>query len=51
MEARIPNPAVIVPGAMDALLALSREGPRAASVEQVDVEDEEPEGLEGFEVR
>ena len=36
---------------VDALLALSREGPRAASVEQVDVEDEEPEGLEGFEVR
>ena len=36
---------------VDALVALSREGPRSASVEQMEVNDEEPEALEGFEVR
>ena len=37
--------------AVDALVAVCREGPRSASVDEVEVTDEEPEGLEGFEVR
>jgi acylphosphatase len=37
--------------AVDALVALCREGPRSASVERAEVESEEPEGLNGFEVR
>jgi len=37
--------------AVDALVAVCREGPRGASVGEVDVSSEEPEGLEGFEVR
>ena len=41
-------------GASDAVEALVRwahEGPRDAAVERVDVSEEEPEGLRGFEVR
>jgi acylphosphatase len=37
--------------AVDALVEFCRSGPGSADVERVDVEDEEPEGLEGFEVR
>lgn len=39
------------PDAVEALLAFCREGPRGARVEQVDVSDEQPEGLGAFEVR
>jgi len=39
------------PEAVEALLAFRREGPRGAAVERVEVADEEPEGLAGFEVR
>ena len=39
------------PDAVDALLTFAGEGPRGAQVERVDVEDAEPEGLGGFEVR
>jgi acylphosphatase len=38
------------PGAVDALVRFSETGPRGARVSQVDVTDEEPEGLDGFEV-
>ena len=34
-----------------ALVEFSREGPRGAEVEQVDVTEERPEGLSGFEIR
>jgi acylphosphatase len=36
---------------VDRLVAFLREGPRGARVDWVDVVSEEPEGLEGFEVR
>jgi acylphosphatase len=36
--------------AVDRLIAWCHEGPEQAVVEGVDVVDEEPEGLEGFEV-
>jgi acylphosphatase len=36
--------------AVDALVAFCREGPRGASVERVDVYEEEPEGVRGFDV-
>jgi len=36
--------------AVDALVEFCRSGPGSANVERVDVEQEEPEGLEGFEV-
>jgi acylphosphatase len=39
------------PDAVEALLAFCREGPRGAAVERVEVTDEQPEGLAGFEVR
>ncbi len=39
------------PQAVDALVAQSREGPSRAEVEAIEVHDEEPEGLEGFQVR
>ena len=39
------------PDAVEALVDHAREGPRGAQVERVDVEDVEPEGLQGFEVR
>jgi acylphosphatase len=37
--------------AVEALSAWCREGPRGARVTEVDAEEEEPEGLAGFEVR
>lgn len=37
-------------GSVEELLAFARQGPRGASVERVDVADEEPEGLSGFSV-
>jgi len=39
------------PEAVEALVDLCRKGPRAASVERVEVSDEPPEGLHGFEAR
>jgi acylphosphatase len=38
------------PEAVDALVELCRSGPGHASVERLDVEDEEPEGLTRFDV-
>lgn len=37
--------------AVDELVEFCREGPTAATVENIDVETEEPEGLTGFDVR
>jgi len=37
--------------AVERLVAFSRQGPRGAQVESVEVEEEEPEGLSGFAVR
>jgi acylphosphatase len=37
--------------AVDRLVELCRGGPGRAEVERLEVEDEEPEGLGGFEVR
>jgi len=37
--------------AVERLVAFSREGPRGAQVESVEVVEEEPEGLSGFAVR
>ena len=37
--------------AVDALVRFAHSGPRGAEVEHVDVVNEEPEGLRGFEVR
>lgn len=39
------------PDAVEALVDFMRTGPRGAQVEDVDVSEEEPEGLEGFSVR
>jgi acylphosphatase len=39
------------PEAVEGMLAFAREGSRGAEVRRVDVEDEEPEGLSGFDVR
>ena len=39
------------PGAVDALVTISHEGPRGARVDRVEVFEEEPEGLAGFAVR
>jgi acylphosphatase len=36
--------------AVEALVEFCRSGPGSADVERVDVEDEEPQGEEGFEV-
>jgi acylphosphatase len=36
---------------VDRLVAFAREGPRGARVDWVDVVSEEPEGLQGFDVR
>ncbi len=38
------------PDSVDRLVEFCREGPRAAIVEEVEVADEEPEGLTGFRV-
>jgi acylphosphatase len=37
--------------AVEALVDFCRSGPSKADVERVDVEEEEPEGLDGFSVR
>jgi acylphosphatase len=37
--------------AVDELVRFSREGPRGADVDSVEVSDEEPEGLSGFSIR
>jgi acylphosphatase len=37
--------------AVERLVSFCRQGPRGAQVERVDVSDEEPEGLAGFDVR
>jgi acylphosphatase len=37
--------------AVEALVEFARSGPSRADVDRVDVEEEQPEGLEGFEVR
>lgn len=37
--------------AVERLVAFCREGPRGAQVESVDVTEEQPEGLQGFQVR
>ena len=37
--------------AVESMVAFCREGPRGAEVDRVDVWDEEPEGLTGFELR
>jgi acylphosphatase len=37
--------------AVERLVAFSREGPRGAQVESVELTEEEPEGLSGFAVR
>jgi acylphosphatase len=39
------------PEAVEAMVGFSRRGPRGAQVERVEVVEEEPEGLAGFEVR
>ena len=39
------------PDAVETLVRWMSEGPRGAEVERVDVNEEEPEGLSGFEVR
>jgi len=39
------------PDAVDALVELCRRGPGEAAVDQVEVAEEEPEALEGFEAR
>jgi acylphosphatase len=39
------------PEAVDALVSFMREGPRGAAVADVELADEEPEGLSGFDVR
>ncbi|MDY6768652.1 MAG: acylphosphatase [Candidatus Nanohaloarchaea archaeon] len=36
---------------VEKMLQFCHEGPDAARVENVEVEDEEPEGIDGFEVR
>ena len=47
VEAVLEGPA----DAVDRVLAFLRRGPRRAEVERVDVAEEEPEGLSGFQVR
>jgi acylphosphatase len=39
------------PGAVESLVRFASEGPRGADVSDVEVSDEEPEGLTGFEIR
>ena len=36
---------------VESVVGFMREGPRGARVDRVDVADEEPEGLSGFDVR
>jgi acylphosphatase len=37
--------------AVGSMVEIAREGPRGAEVSDVDISDEEPEGLSGFEIR
>jgi acylphosphatase len=37
--------------AVEAMLAFCREGPRGARVDRVEVEEDEPQNLSGFEIR
>lgn len=37
--------------AVEAMIAFARQGPRGAEVDEVEVEEEQPEGLAGFSVR
>jgi acylphosphatase len=39
------------PDAVESMLEFAAEGPRLARVDRVDVEEEETQGLRGFEVR
>ena len=39
------------PDAVDRLVRFMQDGPRGAAVERVEVSEEEPEGLSGFDVR
>lgn len=39
------------PDEVEALVGFVRSGPGSADVDRVDVDEEEPEGLQGFEVR
>jgi acylphosphatase len=39
------------PDAVERLVEFARSGPRSADVDRVEVSEEEPEGLSGFEVR
>lgn len=39
------------PDAVDAMIDFAREGPTGASVDSLDVEEQSPEGLSGFDVR
>ncbi len=39
------------PDAVESMVRFTREGPGRADVEDVEVTEEEPEGLSGFEVR
>ena len=39
------------PADVEAMVAFCSSGPRGADVDSVETSDEEPEGLEGFEVR
>ncbi|HKG35699.1 MAG TPA: acylphosphatase [Solirubrobacterales bacterium] len=39
------------PEAVDSMLRFAREGPRGAAVESLEVSEEQPEGLSGFNVR
>jgi acylphosphatase len=39
------------PREVESMLSFSREGPRGAAVERVEVIEEEPEGLSGFAIR
>jgi acylphosphatase len=38
------------PAAVEELVAFAREGPRGAVVEDMDVSEEDPEGLSGFRI-
>jgi acylphosphatase len=38
------------PDAVDAMVRFAREGPRGATVDHVEVHDEQPEGLSGFRI-
>ncbi len=39
------------PEAVESMVAFAREGPRGAQVERVDVEEAQPEGGDGFQIR